>query len=55
MTIDRLLILCSLTELIYFGCKVGVGCYTPFQWIALTLLGVKLFLVLRARRGHRGD
>lgn len=47
MTIDRLLITCSLIELSYFGYKDGITCYTPFQWVAITLLGIKLILVLR--------
>jgi len=46
MTIDRLLIICSLIELAYFGYKVGVSHFTLFQWVACVLLTVKLILAL---------
>ncbi len=55
MTIDRLLIICSLLELTYIGRTAGVAYFTPFQWAALALLTAKLFLWLRARLGRKDD
>ena len=50
MSIDRMLITCSLVELTYFGCTEGVVCYSPFQWTTLALLALKLILVIRTRK-----
>jgi hypothetical protein len=47
MSIDRMLIICSLVELTYFGCSEGVACYSPFQWTTLALLALKLILVIK--------
>lgn len=50
MSIDRMLITCSLVELTYFGCSEGVVCYSPFQWTTLALLALKLILVIKTRK-----
>ena len=47
MIVDRLLIGCSVADLVYLVFQNGFACYTPFQWMALALLATKLFLVLR--------
>jgi hypothetical protein len=54
MTIDRLLIVCSIIELGYVGYKEGIASFTPFQWVAFTLLIIKLIVVLLSwyRRAH---
>jgi hypothetical protein len=46
MSIDRLLIVCSLVELGFIACTEGVDCYTCFQWTAIVLLGLKFILLM---------
>ncbi len=56
MTIDHLLITCSVVELTYCGCEKGVTGLTVFQWVALVLLATKLIFILRRwREGRRSE
>lgn len=56
--LDRLMIFCSVVELLCLICGEGPGCLTAFQWTMLGLLIVKLTavvpMVLRKNDG-RGD
>lgn len=52
MTIDRLLITCSVVELTYCGYESGLTGLTVFQWAALMLLATKLILILRRWYGR---
>ena len=44
MTIDRLLIICSVIELSFIAYCDGPGCFNGFQWAAITLLSIKMVL-----------
>lgn len=44
MTIDRLLIICSVIELSFIAYCDGPGCFTCFQWAAITLISIKMVL-----------
>ncbi|MEI9927819.1 MAG: hypothetical protein WDN44_09080 [Sphingomonas sp.] len=50
MTIDRLLIFCSLIELSFIACHDGPDCFTCFQWAVIVLLCVKGLLTLTKYR-----
>lgn len=52
--LDRLMITCSVVELLVLGCSEGPGQLTTFQWAMLILLLMKfatiIFLILRRLR-----
>jgi hypothetical protein len=53
MTIDRLLITCSLIELTFTAYHGGPGCLSCFQWAAIALLCAKGVATLAERRHPR--
>jgi hypothetical protein len=50
MTIDRLLIICSIIELSFIAICDGPDCFNYFQWTAISLLLVKGLLVFAQYR-----